>query len=126
MKLKISLFLAAFIGISAGAFAQDKNVKLPPNWFNLDLITDGYFGISTEKAYNELLKGKQPKQKIIVAVIDGGTDIKHEDLKDVLWTNPKEIPNNGKDDDGNGYVDDVHGWNFIGSKNGNLAFDNLE
>lgn len=106
--------------------AQDKNVKLPPNWFNLDLTLDGYFGISTEKAYLELLKDRKPKQKIVVAVIDGGTDIKHEDLKDVLWTNKKEIPGNGIDDDGNGYVDDIHGWNFIGSKKGNLAHDNLE
>lgn len=126
MKLKISFVLACFLWISVGAFAQDKNVKLPPNWFNLDLTTDGYFGISTEKAYNELLKDKKPKQRIIVAVIDGGTDIAHEDLKDVLWTNPKEIPGNGIDDDNNGYVDDVHGWNFIGSKKGNLAYDNLE
>lgn len=123
-KIVISL-LTLFVSVSV-SYAQDKNVKLPPNWFNLDLLADGYFGISTEKAYNELLKNKKPKQKIIVAVIDGGTDIKHEDLKDVLWTNTKEIPNNGKDDDGNGYVDDVHGWNFIGSKNGNLAHDNLE
>src|SRR4051812_18582615 len=111
MKLKISLFLAFFIGISVQVFAQDKNVTLPPNWFNLDLLANGYFGISTEKAYNELLKDKRPKQRIIVAVIDGGTDTKHEDLKDVLWTNPKEIPGNGIDDDGNGYIDDVHGWN---------------
>lgn len=126
MKLKISLFFAVLLGISVNANAQDKKVKLPPNWFNLDLAADGYYGISTEKAYNELLKGKQPKQKIVVAVIDGGTDISHEDLKDVLWTNPKEIPNNGKDDDGNGYIDDVHGWNFIGSPKGNLVYDNLE
>lgn len=126
MKLKISLFFAFFIAISVSVFAQDKNVILPPNWFNLDLAANGYFGISTEKAYNELLKDKKPKQKIIVAVIDGGTDIKHEDLKDVLWTNSKEIPGNGIDDDGNGYIDDVHGWNFIGSKKGNLAYDNLE
>lgn len=123
-KIVIS-FLALFVSVSIG-HAQDKNVKLPANWFNLDLLADGYFGISTEKAYNELLKNKKPKQKIIVAVIDGGTDIKHEDLEDVLWTNTKEIPNNGKDDDGNGYIDDIHGWNFIGSKNGNLAHDNLE
>lgn len=126
MKLKISLFFALFIGLAAPLFAQDKNVTLPPNWFNLDLLTSGYFGISTEKAYAELLKDKKPKQKIIVAVIDGGTDIKHEDLKDVLWTNAKEIPGNGIDDDGNGYIDDVHGWNFIGSNKGNLAYDNLE
>lgn len=126
MKLKISLFFAFVLGISVSVFAQDKNVKLPANWFNLDLTANGYFGISTEKAYLELLKDKKPKQKIIVAVIDGGTDIKHEDLKDVLWTNAKEIAGNGIDDDGNGYIDDVHGWNFIGSKKGNLAYDNLE
>jgi len=126
MKLKISLFLAFFITISVNVFAQDKNVTLPPNWFNLDLVSNGYFGISTEKAYTELLKDKRPKQKIIVAVIDGGTDINHEDLKDVLWTNAKEIPCNGIDDDGNGYIDDIHGWNFLGSKKGNLAYDNLE
>ena len=123
-KIVISFFLFA-VAISP-SFAQDKNVKLPANWFNLDLLTDGYFGISTEKTYNELLKNRNPKQKVIVAVIDGGTDIKHEDLKDVLWTNKKEIPGNGIDDDGNGYIDDIHGWNFIGSKNGNLAYDNLE
>ncbi|RZL12894.1 MAG: peptidase S8 [Pedobacter sp.] len=58
--------------------------------------------------------------------MDGGTDINHEDLKDVLWTNTKEIPGNGIDDDKNGYIDDVHGWNFIGGKNGNVAYDNLE
>lgn len=126
MKLKISLFFALFLGLTLPLFAQDKNVTLPPNWFNLDLTANGYFGISTEKAYNELLKDKKPKQKIIVAVIDGGTDIKHEDLKDVLWTNTKEIPGNGIDDDGNGYIDDVHGWNFIGSNKGNLTYDNLE
>ncbi len=126
MKLKIYIFLAFFIAINTQVFAQDKNVILPKNWFNLDLATSGYFGISTEKAYNELLINKKPKAKIIVAVIDGGTDIKHEDLKDVLWTNTKEIPGNGKDDDGNGYIDDIHGWNFIGSKKGNLAYDNME
>lgn len=123
-KKIIPIILFAFS--MSGVYAQDKNVKLPPNWFNLDLTTDGYFGISTEKAYKELLSNKKAKERIVVAVIDGGTDIKHEDLKDVLWTNKKEIPGNGIDDDGNGYVDDVHGWNFIGSKGKNLEFDNLE
>lgn len=126
MRFKFNLFFAFFIGISVSVVAQDKKVILPPNWFNLDLTANGYFGISTEKAYKELLKDKAPKAKIIVAVIDGGTDIKHEDLKDVLWTNPKEIPGNGIDDDNNGYVDDINGWNFIGSSKGNLAYDNLE
>lgn len=126
MKLKFNLFFAFFVGISISVLAQDKKVILPPNWFNLDLTANGYFGISTEKAYKEILKDKTPKAKIIVAVIDGGTDITHEDLKDVLWTNTKEIPGNGIDDDNNGYVDDIHGWNFIGSSKGNLAYDNLE
>lgn len=117
--------LLSFVSVQFVA-AQDKNVVLPPNWFNLDLTTNGYFGISTERAYQELLKNKQPKQKIIVAVIDGGTDVHHEDLKDVVWTNKKEIGGNGVDNDKNGYIDDVYGWNFIGSKKGDLHYDNLE
>ena len=126
MKLKIYLIVVLYFACVINSSAQDKNVILPANWYNLDLTTSGYFGISTEKAYQELLKNKTPKQKVIVAVIDGGTDIKHEDLKDVLWINKKEIPGNGIDDDNNGYVDDMHGWNFLGSKNGTLAYDNLE
>jgi len=128
VKMRVYRTVISFllIFVTSISNAQDKNVKLPPNWFNLDLISDGYFGISTEKAYRELLKNQKPKQRIVVAVIDGGTDIKHEDLKDVLWINKKEIPGNGIDDDGNGYIDDVHGWNFLGSKKGNLVYDNLE
>jgi cell wall-associated protease len=126
MRLKHILYFTICFFFSTAAFSQSKDVKLPANWYNLDLLQDGYFGISTEKAYKELLQNRKPKESIIVAVIDGGVDTNHEDLKDVLWTNKKEIPNNGIDDDGNGYVDDIHGWNFIGSKNGNLAYDNLE
>ncbi|TDQ08916.1 S8 family peptidase [Pedobacter metabolipauper] len=126
MKFKEIWVVGLLLFLNAAAFSQSKDVKLPANWYNLDLVKDGYFGISTEKAYTELLKNKKPKEKIIVAVIDGGVDVNHEDLKDVLWTNKKEIPGNGIDDDGNGYIDDVHGWNFIGSKKGDLAYDNLE
>lgn len=126
MKFRSSILLFLFLCINLSSYAQRKDIKLPPNWYNLDLVQDGYFGISTEKAYHDLLKDKNPKSVIIVAVIDGGVEIAHEDLKGVIWTNSKEIPGNGIDDDGNGYVDDVHGWNFIGSKKGNLAYDNLE
>jgi cell wall-associated protease len=126
MKSKIYLFSVLVCLSITTTFAQNKNVKLPANWFNLDLLKDGYFGISTEKAYSELLKSRTPKKKIVVAVIDGGVDINHEDLKDNIWVNTKEIPGNGIDDDRNGYIDDVHGWNFIGSKAGDLQFDNLE
>ena len=126
MKLRTLTLLLLFISLQFTAFSQSKDVVLPANWYNLDLVKDGYFGISTEKAYNEILKGKSPKSKIIVAVIDGGVEPNHEDLKDVMWVNPKEIPDNGIDDDGNGYIDDINGWNFIGSKKGDLAYDNLE
>ncbi|TCC99104.1 peptidase S8 [Pedobacter frigidisoli] len=119
-------FLAFLTCINFAVFAQSKNVQLPVNWFNSDLVENGYFGISTEKAYRDLLRDKKPKQNIIVAVIDGGVDPNHPDLNSVIWTNKKEIPGNGIDDDGNGYIDDIHGWNFIGSKKGNLEFDNLE
>ncbi|WP_298417838.1 S8 family peptidase [uncultured Kordia sp.] len=82
-------------------------------WGHKDLITDTIPGMSVDKAYAEIIKGKKGK-KVIVAVLDSGIDIDHEDLDDVIWTNSKEIPNNGKDDDKNGYVDDIHGWNFLG------------
>ncbi|HRE77909.1 MAG TPA: S8 family peptidase [Flavobacterium sp.] len=82
-------------------------------WSHLDLIKDTIPGMSVDRAYEELLKNKKG-QKVIVAVIDSGTDIEHEDLKGRVWTNAKEIPGNGIDDDNNGYIDDIHGWNFLG------------
>ena len=83
------------------------------NWGHLDLVSDTIPGMAVDKAYAELIK-KKKGEKVIVAVIDSGIDIDHEDLNDVIWTNKGEIPNNGKDDDKNGYVDDIHGWNFLG------------
>jgi subtilisin family serine protease len=95
------------------------------NWQNLDFKTDTTFGISTEKAYSELLKGKK-SIPVIVAVLDGGVDLDHEDLKKVIWTNQKEVAGNGVDDDKNGYIDDVHGWNFLGGKTGSIEHETLE
>ena len=98
----------------------------PKNWHHLDKLSDGYMGVSTEQTYANLLKGKE-SIPVVVAVIDGGVDYMHEDLKDVMWHNPGEIPGNNIDDDGNGYVDDVYGWNFIGGKDGkNVHQDQLE
>uniref|UniRef100_UPI00374D1157 S8 family serine peptidase n=1 Tax=Flavobacterium sp. TaxID=239 RepID=UPI00374D1157 len=82
-------------------------------WSHLDLAKDTIPGMSVDKAYAELLKGKKGT-KIIVAVVDSGVDIEHEDLKSVVWTNTKEIAGNKKDDDNNGFIDDIHGWNFLG------------
>lgn len=122
-RMKISTLLGICI-LPFLTMAQAKKVN-PPNWYNLDQQTDGVMGISTTKAH-ELLKGKKGKT-VIVGVLDGGVDQNHEDLKDVMWINPKEIPGNGIDDDGNGFIDDIYGWNFLGNPNGeNVAYDNLE
>jgi subtilisin family serine protease len=87
------------------------------NWHNLDPKKNKIQGISTDRAYDELLKGK-PMTRVIVAVIDGGVDIHHADLQGKIWVNKYEIPGNGIDDDHNGYIDDVYGWNFIGGADG--------
>ena len=92
----------------------DLTEKEKHTWIHLDLIKDTIPGMSVDKAYNEIIKTKKGKT-VVVAVIDSGIDIDHEDLNDVIWVNSKEVPNNGKDDDKNGYVDDVHGWNFLGN-----------
>ena len=103
-----------------------QNPSTPPqDWFLRDPETDHLQGVSAERAYSELLKGR-PFRTVIVAVIDSGVDADHEDLKGVMWTNEKEIPGNGVDDDKNGYVDDIHGWNFIGGKEGNVKEDTYE
>ena len=86
------------------------------NWMLLNYENDSVPGVSEKKAYS-LLANKKPK-KVVVAVIDSGVDILHEDLNDVVWINEDEIPSNGIDDDKNGYVDDIYGWNFIGGKDG--------
>tara|TARA_B110001454_G_scaffold218869_1_gene248336 strand:+ start:939 stop:2570 length:1632 start_codon:yes stop_codon:yes gene_type:complete len=82
------------------------------NWGNLDLIKDSIPGMSVDKAY-DFLKGKKSVM-VVVGVVDSGTDLGHEDLKDVAWVNTKEVAGNGIDDDKNGYVDDINGWNFLG------------
>ena len=124
---KITTIVFAAMLLGATAFAQKSKNEVPKNWHQLDLATTGYNGISLQKAY-DLVKTKKLKSKrVIVAVIDSGIDTTHEDLKPILWTNPKEIPGNGIDDDKNGYIDDVHGWNFLGGKDGrNVKEDSYE
>ena len=111
--------------VSSVLFAQKDEV--PKGWHMMDKATTGYYGLSVDKAY-QFVKTKKLKGKtVIVAVIDSGIDTLHEDLKAVLWKNPKEIPGNGIDDDKNGYVDDIYGWNFLGGRDGqNVEQDSYE
>jgi len=112
-KLLAGVFV---LSLSSGIFAQEP-AKGTLNWYN-----GKKYGMYTDKAYKKLLKDKNGK-KVIVAVIDSGVDIEHEDLKGVIWVNEDEIPNNGIDDDNNGFVDDIHGWNFLGNEKGEHAND---
>ncbi len=118
--------LVSISALFISGFLLAQTQKRPDNWFNLDPTNDKVNGVSTERTYNELLKDRKPVP-VIVAVLDSGVDYYHEDLKDVMWTNPGEIPGNGIDDDKNGYIDDIHGWSFLGGKDGkNVDADNLE
>lgn len=121
MKIKNLALSALLIAGSLSLSAQGPT----ENWHHLDMEKDGVQGMSTIKAYEELLKGKK-STTVVVAVIDSGIEEVHDDLKNVMWVNEGEIPGNGIDDDKNGYIDDIHGWNFIGGANGEINQDNLE
>ena len=128
---QVVIGMAVLASLPFYSFAQTDSAsadtkKVAPNdWHELDRATTGYYGISLDKAY-DFLKGRKSKT-IVVAVIDSGVDTLQEDLKPILWHNPGEIPGNGIDDDHNGYVDDVYGWNFIGGKDGkNVHQDSYE
>ncbi len=130
MKLRWIVLIGILVFPTVRGAAQTSAIEVgpktvPADWFLLDPETDLFQGVSAERVYNTLLKGK-PSRTVIVAVIDSGIDIFHEDLKDVIWINTKEISDNGIDDDKNGYVDDVYGWNFIGGKKGNVNEDTYE
>ncbi|MNK56199.1 Subtilisin DY [compost metagenome] len=127
--MKKLLIAAAFYGSFAMIAAQtatpenDKDLK---TWYHKDFSKTKVYGVNTENAYKFLeSKGLKPKS-VVVAVLDSGVEVDHPGLLKNMWKNPNEIPNNGKDDDGNGYIDDVYGWNFIGGKNGDIDVDNME
>lgn len=129
--MKKFLIAASFLAFGF-SFAQEKAALDPMmdkdlmTWYHKDFNTTGIYGVNTANAYKYLeSKGLKPKT-VVVGVLDSGVEVDHPGLKNNLWSNPNEIPNNGKDDDKNGYIDDVHGWNFIGGKNGDIDADNLE
>lgn len=98
--------------------------KYPLDWFLRDIEQDSMYGAGVHRIYKELLQEKQPSP-LIVAVIDVGFDTAAQMLHPVLWRNPNEIADNGKDDDGNGYIDDIHGWNFLGTKDGKAQWNGV-
>ncbi len=123
MNFRFSLLVLLLFGLATGWTQQQ---DAPKDWFHLNMSEDGFPGVSSQQLYANVLNGVEG-QPVIVAVIDGGVDYQHEDLDDIMWKNEDEIPGNGVDDDGNGYVDDIYGWNFIGGKDGqNVHYDNLE
>jgi subtilisin family serine protease len=110
--------ITAPLNIKKKAVLSENELK---RWSHLDIVNDTIPGMSVDRAYAELLKDKKGVP-VIVGIVDSGVDIEHEDLKNVLWTNAKEIAGNGIDDDKNGYIDDIHGWNFLGD----VTKENLE
>ena len=118
-------FYAGFATVAAQTAAPEKDKDLK-TWYHKDYATTKVYGVNTENAYKFLeSKGLKPKT-VVVGVLDSGVEVDHPGLVKNMWKNPNEIPNNGKDDDGNGYIDDVYGWNFIGGKNGDIDVDNME
>jgi len=137
IQLPIIVILLSFISCGpSGLVFEAEEINQPVNdfekteklsedelqtWYHSDIINDTIPGMSVDKAYSELIRD-QKGDTIIVAVVDSGVDVAHEDLDDKVWKNQDEIPGNNIDDDENGYIDDVYGWNFLGDIN----HENLE
>src|SRR4051812_18219657 len=111
--MKALALLLLMINLCGQSYAQT-GTGSAKGWHLKDKTDDHVFGISLQKAYDFLKINNYKPNPVIVSVIDAGIDTAHEDLKTVLWKNNKEIAGNGKDDDGDGYVDDVYGWSFLG------------
>ncbi|MCT4623337.1 MAG: S8 family peptidase [Schleiferiaceae bacterium] len=119
--MKLKLLALSFVVISANIVLCQEEIN---RWHLLDVNEDKKPGVSHAQAL-EIVEGKKA-QSVIVAVIDGGIDTNHIDLRANLWVNEDEIRNNGIDDDGNGYIDDIYGWNFIGGDDGNVEMETME
>ena len=123
MKLKLIIFLK-ILSLFFSTLTTGQRSEELINW-QLKGSDSNFPGTGTEELYRKLKL--QPSYEVIVAVIDGGVDINHEDLKQNIWVNRKEIPGNGIDDDKNGYIDDIYGWNFLGNAKGeNIHYDTYE
>lgn len=124
--MKRIIFTASLLFSLGFSFAQTGEVKEKKTWYHDNFATEKYYGVNTENAYKYFeSKGLKPKT-VVVGVLDSGVEVDHPGLIGNMWKNPNEVPGNGIDDDNNGYVDDIYGWNFIGGKNGDIDVDNME
>lgn len=125
--MKKVILTASILANLGFVFAQEKHQDNDlKTWYHKDFASTNVYGVNTQNAYKFLeSKGLKPRT-IVVGVLDSGVEVDHPALAKNMWKNPNEIPNNGIDDDKNGYVDDIYGWNFIGGKNGDVNEDNLE
>ncbi|KAB2807071.1 S8 family serine peptidase [Phaeocystidibacter luteus] len=122
MNKKSTSVVLAFV-LALCAYAQDEESTIRREWHHV-YTEENPYGVATDQAL-EFLEGRE-SEEVIIAIMDSGIDTTHADLKSQLWVNEDEIPGNGIDDDGNGYIDDVHGWNFLGGENGNIDGETLE
>lgn len=127
------ILIAGLFMTGLTVFAQEKGKTLEPmqdkdlmTWYHKDFSSSNIYGINTQNTYKFLDSKGLKINPVTVAVLDSGVEVSHPGLLKNMWTNVNEVPNNGKDDDGNGYADDVHGWNFIGGKNADVYTDNME
>lgn len=126
MRKVFFLFVLVCYSCSVKVLSLTDSKKNNQNWHHKDFAKDSVFGISLNKWYAES-NVKKNKNRIIVAVVDTQIDLEHRNLRSKIWVNIQEVPNNGVDDDKNGYVDDVNGWNFVGLKRaGYYRFDHFE
>lgn len=123
-----NVIFSSFIGLSIFAFGQNGQSEDPENlnWYLKDPKADGVYGTGATRAYEMLTNSGRKSKTVIVAVIDSGVETDHPDLKNVIWVNEDEIPNNGIDDDKNGYIDDIHGWSFLGGPSEDIDKEALE
>ncbi|MEJ8606922.1 S8 family serine peptidase [Riemerella anatipestifer] len=122
-KIMIAALFLAGLNLT---LAQEKRDKDTETWYHKDFSATNVYGVNTNNAYKFLeSKGLKPKT-VVVGVLDSGVEVDHPGLAKNMWKNPNEVPNNGIDDDGNGYIDDIHGWNFMGGRTADVDVDNLE
>lgn len=128
------IFIAACFMTGFATFAQKADaVPLDPmkdknlmTWYHQDFSSSNTYGVNTQNAYKYLESKGLKAKPVIVGVLDSGVEVDHPGLIKNMWKNVNEVPNNGKDDDGNGYIDDIYGWNFSGGKKGDVDIDNME